>query len=96
MWHSYRCQRLIVPVMPLHLQIASWLASRALQLDMATGQLPAALQLLEFAVDKGYGAFQVLLPQDSRHNISAVVVGDGGAHPGQQVAEGASGPTRMV
>lgn len=87
---------LIVPVMPLHLQIASWLASRALQLDLATGQLPAALQLLEFAVDKGYGAFQVLLTQDGRNTRSAVVVGDGGAHSGQQVAEGTLGLTRMV
>jgi hypothetical protein len=43
----------------LCLQIASWLAARALQLDAATGQLPEALQLLELAVDKGYGQFQV-------------------------------------
>lgn len=42
-------------------QIASWLALRALQLDEATGQLPDAVQLLELAVDKGYGAFQVQL-----------------------------------
>lgn len=40
-------------------QIASWLAARALQLDAATGQLPEALHLLELAIDKGYGQFQV-------------------------------------
>lgn len=43
-------------------QIASWLSARALQLDATTGQLTDALQLLELAVDKGYGQFLVQLP----------------------------------
>jgi hypothetical protein len=46
-------------LLSMRLQIASWLAARALQLDAATGQLPEALQLLELAVDKGYGQFRV-------------------------------------
>lgn len=60
-----RCaQPNVVLVFLCCLQIASWLAARALQLDAATGQLPEALQLLELAVDKGYGQFQVrLLPR---------------------------------
>lgn len=53
-----RCVSLSLPC----LQIAAWLAARALQLDATTGQLPEALQLLELAVDKGYGPFQVQLP----------------------------------
>lgn len=41
------------------LQVAAWFAARALQLDAATGQLPAVLQLLELAVSRGYGAICV-------------------------------------
>jgi hypothetical protein len=37
--------------------VADWLASRALQLDAATGQLPDSLQLLELAASKGFAGF---------------------------------------
>lgn len=53
------------------LQIASWMAARAFQLDAATGQLPDALQLLELAVDKGYGQFQVQVPHSKRDMLAA-------------------------
>lgn len=41
-----------------------------MQLDAATGQLPDALQLLELAVDKGYGDFFVQLPCPLPDNAS--------------------------
>lgn len=69
------------------LQIASWMAVRAFQLDAATGQLPDALQLLELAVDKGYGQFQVQLP----HSRSAAPAAGGSllAAGGGMLAAGA-------
>jgi hypothetical protein len=64
------------------LQIAAWLAARALQLDATTGQLPEALQLLELAVDKGYGPFQVQVP-DSSSSSSLQGGGEEQQQPGE-------------
>lgn len=66
--HASCCAAAVSPSLPC-LQIAAWLAARALQLDATTGQLPEALQLLELAVDKGYGSFQVQLPDSGTSTV---------------------------
>lgn len=64
------------------LQIAAWMAARALQLDASTGQLPDALQLLDLAADKGYGMFHVPLPLSSAVAHSSSLLAAGAAAAG--------------
>eukprot|EP00879_Flechtneria_rotunda_P020278 GHRR01021326.1.p1 GENE.GHRR01021326.1~~GHRR01021326.1.p1 ORF type:complete len:777 (+),score=379.23 GHRR01021326.1:752-3082(+) len=44
---------------PSDQEVATWFATKALQIDHTTGQLPSALQLLELAASKGYGDYAV-------------------------------------
>lgn len=60
-------------------QVASWLARRAVQIDAVTGQLPDALQLLELAVNKGFGQFSVSVAA-----LAAAASGSNGSSGEQQ------------